>query len=66
MSGIGFAPCHSAVAEDIPTSNAGRDTAAGCYTGGESLRLFLGFLRGCDSRSSGLSMPAIIPVATRV
>src|SRR5713101_707840 len=27
---------------------------------------FLGFLRGCDSRSSGLSMPAIRPVATRV
>jgi hypothetical protein len=26
----------------------------------------LGFLRGCDSRSSGLSMPAIMPVATRV
>jgi hypothetical protein len=34
--------------------------------GGGSFRLFLGFLRGCDSRSSGLSMPAIMPVATRV
>ena len=48
------------------TSNAGRGTAAGRYAGGGALRLFLGFLRGCDSRSSGLSMPAIMPVATRV
>ena len=48
------------------TSNAGRGTAAGGYAGGGSFRLFLGFLRGCDSRSSGLSMPAIMPVATRV
>src|SRR5262249_16319049 len=48
------------------TSNAERDTAAGCYAGGRSLRLLLGFLRGCESRSSGLSMPAIMPVATRV
>ena len=48
------------------TSNAGRDTAVGGYAGGGSFRFFLGFLRGCDSRSSGLSMPAIIPVATRV
>ena len=30
------------------------------------LRFFLGFLRGCESRSSGLSMQAIMPVATRV
>ena len=48
------------------TSSAGRDMAAGGYAGGGSFRLFLGFLRGCDSRSSGLSMPAIMPVATRV
>ena len=27
---------------------------------------FLGFLRGCDRRSSGLSTLAIMPVATRV
>jgi len=27
---------------------------------------FLGFLRDCDSRSSGLSTLAIMPVATRV
>ena len=52
------------------TSSAGRDTAAGCYAGGGSFGVFswafLGFLRGCDSRSSGLSMLAIMPVATRV
>ena len=47
------------------TSSAGRDMAAG-YAGGWSLLFFLGLLRGCDSRSSGLSMPAIMPVATRV
>jgi hypothetical protein len=40
--------------------------AAGYYAGGWSFRLFLGFLRGSDKESSGLSMPAIIPVATRV
>jgi len=40
--------------------------AAGCYAVGWSFLLFLGFLRGCDSRSSGLSMLAIMPVATRV
>ena len=48
------------------TSSAGRDMAAGRYAGGWSFLLFFGFLRGCDSRSSGLSMPAIMPVATRV
>jgi len=40
---------------------AGGRYAVGC------LRVFLlGFLRGSDSRSSGLSMLAIMPVATRV
>ena len=48
------------------TSSAGRDMAAGCYAVGRSLLLLLGLLRGCDSRSSGLSMLAIMPVATRV
>ena len=48
------------------TSSAGRDMAASDYAGGWSFRRFLGFLGGCDSRSSGLSMPAIMPVATRV
>src|SRR6185503_812814 len=41
------------------------DTAAGRYAGGWSFLLFPGFWRGCDSRSSGLSMAAIMPVATR-
>src|SRR5215469_2832168 len=44
------------------TSNPGRDTAAGYDAGSRSFRLFMGFLRGCESRSSGLSMPAIMPV----
>lgn len=48
------------------TSSAGRDTAAGRYAGGWLFLLGLGFLRGCDSRSSGLSIAAIMPVATRV
>jgi len=49
-----------------PRRPAGRNMAAGRYAGGWSFLLFLGFLRGWDSRSSGLSMPAIMPVATRV
>jgi hypothetical protein len=48
------------------TSNAGRGTAVDGYAGGQAFGPFLGFLRDCDSRSSGLSMPAIKPVATRV
>jgi len=60
------------------TSSFGRNIAAGGYAGGCSvvvvsalgLRVlccgFLGFLRGCPSRSSGLSILAIMPVATRV
>ena len=52
------------------TSSAGRDMAASRYAGGWSFSpvsgFLPGFLRGCDSRSSGLSMLAIMPVATRV
>jgi hypothetical protein len=48
------------------TSSAGRDMPAGVYAGGGSSLCFLGFLRDCDSRSSGLSTLAIMPVATRV
>ena len=36
------------------------------YAGGWSFLLFLGLLRGSASRSSGLLMPVIMPVATRV
>jgi hypothetical protein len=39
---------------------------AGRYADGWCFRLFLDFLRDCDSRSSGLSTLAIMPVATRV
>src|ERR1700676_3729358 len=48
------------------TSSAGRDMTAGRYADGWCFLLFLDFLRDCDSRSSGLSTPAIMPVATRV
>jgi len=48
------------------TSSAGRDMTAGGYASGRSSLRFLGFLRGCASRSSGLSTLAIMPVATRV
>ena len=48
------------------TSSAGRDMTAGRYADGWCFLLFLGFLCDCDSRSRGLSTPAIMPVATRV
>jgi hypothetical protein len=70
MAGIGLAPCRSMAAEDIRDLQRRTGQDVGRYAGGWSFRLFscgfLGFLRGCDSRSSGLSMPAIMPVATRV
>ena len=70
MAGIGLPPRRPVVAEDIRASSSGRDMAAGCYAGGWSFSpvsgFLPGFLRGCDSRSSGLLMPAIMPVATRV
>src|SRR6202162_5515019 len=55
------------------TSSTVRDTGSYAGGGGSLLSssrllpgLFLGFLRDCDSRSSGLLMLAIMPVATRV
>jgi hypothetical protein len=48
------------------TSSAGGDTAAGGYAGCGAFLLPFGLLRDCVSRSSGLSMLAIMPVATRV
>jgi hypothetical protein len=48
------------------TSSAGRDMAAGGYAGGCSFRCLLRVFFGCARRSSGLSMLAIMPVATRV
>ena len=38
--------------------------AVGGYAGCRAFLLTLGFLRDCDSRSSGLAMLAIMPVAT--
>ena len=66
MAGIGLAPCRSMAAEDIRDLQRWTGQDVGRYAGGWSFPLFLDFLRGCDSRSSGLSMPAIMPVATRV
>ena len=66
MAGIGSAPCRSMAAEDIRDLQLRTGHCRGRYAGGCSFRRFLGFLRGRDSRSSGLSMPAIMPVATRV
>ena len=65
VTDVGAPPRRSVVAEDIRDLKGRTGHGAG-YAGGWSLRPFLGFLRGCDSRSSGLSMPAIMPVATRV
>ena len=53
------------VAAALRMSNTGRDMTADGYAGGGSFLFFLG-LRGNDSRSSGLSIAAITPVATRV
>ena len=64
MAGVGFAPRRPVVAEDIRDLQCW--TGHGRYVVGWSFLLFLGFfLRGCDSRSSGLSIPAIRLVATR-
>ena len=64
VAGIGTAPRRPVVAEDI------RDLQRWTGHGRRALRrrrafLLLGLLRDCDSRSSGLSMLAIMPVATR-
>ena len=67
MAGIGFAPRRPVVAEDI--RDLQRWTGHGAVTPSAGLSCssrLLGFLRGCDSRSSGLSTLAIMPVATRV
>ena len=48
------------------TSSAGRDTIAGGYAGVRAFLLLPRFLPSRSSASSGLSILAIIPVATRV
>ena len=62
---IGRTPRRPVAAEDIRDlqrrTGHGRRDYAGCRA-----FLLLGFLLGCVSRSSGLSMLAIMPVATRV
>ena len=54
-------PWSRKISATSPLDEHGRRYAVGC-----SLLFLLGLLRGSDSRSSGLSMPAIMPVATRV
>ena len=70
MAGIGLTPCRSMAAEDIRDLQLRTGHCRGRYAGGGSFLFFswafLGFLRGSDSRSRGLSMRAIMPVATRV
>ena len=64
MAGIGLTPCRSRGRGKYlrPPESDGTWRR---YAGGWSFLFFLGFLPGCDSRSSGLLMPAIMPVATR-
>ncbi len=65
VAGIGAPPRRPMVAEDIrPRELDGTwpTAQAGCG----ALPLFLGVLRGSHSKSSGLSMAEIMPVATRV
>src|ERR1700688_5123023 len=64
MAGIGLTPCRSMAAEDIRDLQLRTRHCRGRYAGGWSFSpisgflpgFFLGFLRGCDSRSSGLLM----------
>src|SRR5258707_14815431 len=64
MAGIGLAPCWSVAAEDIRGLQRWTGQDVGRYAGGWSFPLFLDFLRGWDSPAGGLSLPAIMPVAT--
>ena len=65
VSGVGAPPRRPVIAEDIRDLQRRTGHGVGGYAGCWAFLLLLGFLRGCDSRSSGLSMPAIMPVATR-
>ena len=66
MAGIGVAPCRTMAAEDIRDLQRWTGHGRRRYAGGRTFLLLPGLLRGCDSRSSGLVMLAIMPVATRV
>jgi hypothetical protein len=61
MTGVGLSPRRPIAAETSATSNVGRGMAAGRYAGAGPFLLFLNLSRGCDSKSSGLLMVAIIP-----
>ena len=65
VTDVGTPPRRSVVAEDIRDLQGWTGHGAD-YAGSWSFRFFLGFLRGRASRSSGLSIRAIMPVATRV
>ena len=66
VAGIGTSPRRAVVAEDIRNLQRRTDMAAGGYAGCGALLPPLGLLRDCVSRSSGLSMLAIMPAATPV
>jgi hypothetical protein len=67
VTGVGGTPCGPVVAEDVRDiqggTGRGRD---GGYVAGSAFLPLLAPLGGWDRRSSGLSMLAIMPVATRV
>ena len=66
MAGIASAPCRSLAAKDIRDLQCRTGHGRGPLRRRRGFPLFLGLLRGSDSRSSGLSIRAIMPVATRV
>jgi hypothetical protein len=64
MAGIGTSPCRPVVAEDVRDLQLWTEHCCR-WLGRRLLMLRLRLLRGCDSKSSGLSMEEIMPVATR-
>ena len=66
VAGVGFAPSRPVVAEDIRDLQRWTGHGRGRYAGGWVFPALPGLLARLRSRSSGLSMAAIMPVATRV
>jgi len=66
LTWLGVAPCRTMAAEDIRDLQRRTGQGGRRYAGGRTFLLWPGFWRACDSRSSGLAMLAIMPVATRV
>jgi hypothetical protein len=66
VTGVGGTPGGAVVAEDVRDFQCWAGQGATRYVAGSAFWLLLARQRGLDSRWSGLSMRAIIPVATRV